>query len=134
MCLIWCEILNRDVRSGRLIKLRGVLIIDDMPELQPFQEWDFVKDDQGKEVAYLGPISKLRYPKWVDIDQEMVCWIGLGYRIQVGFSYGEDDRDTLLVMGDIPEWAQREFRELGVEVSLHKPRGERTVLHPTMDD
>jgi hypothetical protein len=99
-----------------------------------FQEDDFIFDDKGREVGYRGPLFRVRYPRGVDPVQEMHDWHCNGYRVQIGFGYGEGDQDTLIVMGDIPAQARERFRQVGVEVSLEKPRGVVSDIHPSPCD
>lgn len=97
-------------------------------EFIPFQPGDFVEIDDGKAEGYKGPLFNVTYPASVDPIMEEVAWNELGYRVKNSFSYNSNESFTLVVMGDIPEWAQEKFKYVGVSVSLSKPRGDLIKL------
>jgi hypothetical protein len=93
----------------------------------PYQEGDFIKGPNDsrnpKEIAFIGPIYHVHYPAQCDAIQEALDWQGLGYRLPTSFTYDESKGFTLIVLGDIPEWAQATLQEHKIRIELQKPRG-----------
>jgi hypothetical protein len=100
------------------------------PPIVPYQEGDFIREPTGiaggfREVAFIGPIYRLHYPPQCDEIQEMMDWMGIGYRMPSASTYDSSKGFDLMLMGDIPEWFQDRLRGAGVKIDLQKPRGPR---------
>jgi len=90
----------------------------------PYQSGDFIKDKDGINIAYTGPIYEIRYPLKLGLNDAMSIlleWSGLGYRHIEGI--WNEGKLAVKVWGEIPESTKNILPKADVTIELTKEKG-----------